>query len=433
MQDLARGLGELCEPGDRAVPPFARLAACLRAAAGARALALAVRGGEGDAAWRLHALAGASGKVLREPAELLRANARDPALPPPLAGALAAASGPCRIPLRGAWPGDFEAAAPGAGQSALVLPIAVRGAPRAALLVLGPAGAGAAEAEPLWLLANLAATALLRDSALERLRRSEAHVQRELQEVARIQRLLLPGEGLRLRGIEVAAQLDTFGLAGGDYYDFMPLTHHFEGEAGRAPGGPDVVGVLVADVTGHGVAAAVEAAMFDAVLRTYAAGPRQAPASVLRYANRHFFSRRGRPHFLTAFGALVDPAREALAYSNAGHPPALLRRPREGNRVEVLRGAAGIPIGVLEDYAFENASCRFGPEDLLVLVTDGVLEAASPAGEPFGLERLERAVREAGAAPAQVVEAVRSAVARHQAGAPVADDRTLVVLRCAAG
>ena len=109
----------------------------------------------------------------------------------------------------------------------------------------------------------------------------------------------------------------------------------------------------------------------------------------------------------------------------------LLESPRYGERmaVEWLDAAAGIPIGVFPDFEWEGAECRFDKDDVLVLYTDGVLEAASESGEHFGAERLEATVRAAPSAPEEMLRAIHEALAAHERGSPPRDDRTLVIVR----
>ena len=209
-------------------------------------------------------------------------------------------------------------------------------------------------------------------------------------------------------------------IAAGDYYDLMPLTE-VEADA------PDLWGAMVGDVSGHGPAAAMEAVQFDAILRTYQGNePPGGPAGALTYANRYFFSRRQRRHFMTVFAALSKPAERVLEYVSAGHPPALLRR---GETIVRLGDDGDIPLGIDRQHRYANSSCEFLPDDLLLVFTDGVHEAADPRGARFGIERIEALLRTAPPEPTAIVEAIRRELFAHQGGALGQDDQTLIVLQ----
>jgi len=421
MSDAAGAFRSLSDSIGRS--PVERLAHFVRELTGEYALALAAPDDGIERTWRISAVFTAAGEAVAAGEDPFRAADSDPRLHPALERACSEASGALRAPAseeRESSGHVLDLAA-----SLVIVPLLRDGQAAAALLL--PADAiDDASLERVWLAANLAATTLARESDLARLARIDARRQREMRDVARIQRRLLPSDEQHIRGVEIVARLDTCELAGGDYYDYARLTHHF-----RPPDydGPDVFSLIVADVTGHGAAAAVEAAMFDALLRTYEGGPEGGPAAVLGFANRHFFTRRGRSHLITAFASLFDPESGLLRYANAGHPPPLVKRTRDGGRIEWLDASAGIPIGVFPDFEWEDATCPIGRDDLLVVYTDGVIEAASDAGEPFGSERLADVVREAPNAPEELLGAIRRAVAEHQKGAAPRDDRTLVVVR----
>jgi phosphoserine phosphatase RsbU/P len=249
----------------------------------------------------------------------------------------------------------------------------------------------------------------------------ESHIE----SLADVQRLLLPDD-LRLRGLEYAVHYQPAEIAAGDYYDLMPL-------GGLAPEGYDAKaraelwGMMLGDVSGHGPAAAMEAVQFDAILRTYRGDePPLGPAGALTYANRYFFSRRQRRHFMTVFAVVSRPDRNELEYVSAGHPPALLRR---GNLLQRLGEDGEIPLGIDRTHRYSNSTCPFGPGDILVAYTDGIPEARDPAGTPFGLERIERIVALSPAEPTAILDALRRALFAHQQCEVGSDDQSLIVLR----
>ncbi len=410
----------------------ARLGAAMRALGDAgrgspeQRLAYVIRACVGDGPWQWAARdpwgswcllgAGLPGAAPGSPAGARRAGDQ-------LAALLEATAEPRRV--SGLPPEDATAKA--LGSELLALPLASGESPSVLLLPAALVEAlDASRRERLWLAASLAATTLIAECDRARLQASEERNRHAVREVAHLQRRLLPAEAVRIRGAEVAASLDAFDVAGGDYYDYMPLSHHFHDDPIGAR--LDHFGAMIADVSGHGAAAAVETAMLDALLRTYPGGPGGGPGGLLTHVNRYFFTREGRSHLITAFCTVCDPLEDRLHFACAGHPPALLKR-GDGSRIETVEEAAGIPIGVLPDFVYEQGSCRFAPGDLLVLFTDGVIEARSPAGEEFGLERLLEVVEAAPSRAAATLEAVRAALGAHQAGAAPRDDRTLLVFR----
>lgn len=247
-----------------------------------------------------------------------------------------------------------------------------------------------------------------------------AALDRELQVVGEIQRSLLPAELPAIEGFELAADYLTSARAGGDYYDFFPLS-----------GG--AWGLFIADVSGHGTPAAVLMAITHAIAHAQP-GTHTPPGVLLASLNRQLtrlYTRAGT--FVTAFYAILDPAARTLTYARAGHnPPRLVR----GTRVESLDGAGSLPMGIVEEQRYAESRLRLERGDLLLLYTDGITEAMAnaPGARPelFGTERLDAVLLEVrGAGAPACLERIRSAVARFTENRPATDDRTLIALRCA--
>jgi sigma-B regulation protein RsbU (phosphoserine phosphatase) len=248
---------------------------------------------------------------------------------------------------------------------------------------------------------------------------------RHISGLADIQRLLQPQE-TRIRGLHYAVHWQPADTAAGDYYDLMPLTHIFNDFIDT---GSDAWGMMIADVSGHGAAAAMEAVQFDAILRTYRGDEEPlGPAGAATYANRYFFSRRQRSHFLTAFGVSVRPDQKTMQWLCAGHPPAIRRRDNEltwlgrGNQAE-------IPLGVLRDHRWRNIDLDWRPGDLLLVYTDGVIEARDAQGQMFGNERLATAFGEAPNDAHAALHVIREALFEHQGRSIGTDDQTLIVIQ----
>ena len=303
--------------------------------------------------------------------------------------------------------------------------------------------------EQLLLHVNLAASLIIRPIALRSLTRQSERQRREIESMADIQKLLLP-DNPQIRGLDYAWHWQPAETAAGDYYEMSNLTPFAPPDF--SPTGDDVWGVIVADVSGHGAAAAMEAVQFDAIMRTYRGdGPSQ-PASALSYANRYFFSRRNRGHFMTVFAALYRPDTRILSYLSAGHPPMLLRRRDSVSQPSAVADAPSqqavptgvgplpsqvislgesdqIPLGVLRDYEYSNNEVTLEPGDLLVLYTDGITEARDRHDRMFGSDRLRELIAIGPESPRALCDSIVAAVAAHQGGPIGGDDQTLIVLR----
>lgn len=250
-----------------------------------------------------------------------------------------------------------------------------------------------------------------------------AGLDRELQAVGEIQRSLLPETLPAIPGFDIAAFYQTSARAGGDYYDFFPLDN----------GG---WGLFIADVSGHGTPAAVLMAITHAIAH---AQPRShtPPAALLSYLNDRLtraYTRGGT--FVTAFYAVLDPAKRTLTYATAGHnPPRLVRN----HAVMSLDAVGSLPLGIVEDQSYEQSTIQLERGDLLVLYTDGITEAIAPTSvqapgehiQLLGVEGLDRVLLQCGAASAQEwINRVQAKVNAFSGNNPPTDDRTLIALRC---
>ncbi len=244
-----------------------------------------------------------------------------------------------------------------------------------------------------------------------------------IESLADVQRLLLP-DSPQIRGIEYAVHYQPADIAAGDYYDLMDLSHLVEPGVDSTL---DAWGLIVGDVSGHGPAAAMEAVQFDAILRTYRGDePPGGPAGALTYANRYFFSRRPRRHFLTAFSALCEPGRNLLTFVSAGHPPAFRRR---GTAVRRIGENGDIPLGVLREHSYTNESIEVMTGDVIVAYTDGLIEATDSQGEAFGIDRVATIIADAPPHAAAIMQALRDALIAHQ-GQPIGrDDQTILAIQ----
>jgi len=271
------------------------------------------------------------------------------------------------------------------------------------------------------LLVNFAVSSLARAEEKKKLQEITNWREQELSEISRLQHLLLPEEDLSIPGIELAFKFKVYKEAGGDYFDVMSLS-----EDKLAPG-PHKFGVMIADVTGHGPSAAVEAAMFDAILRTYK--PEEnigKPAQVIEYVNTHFFTRKNRGKFVTAIAMSYDPQTKTLCYACAGHPYGYIKR---GKTLIRLDQGKDIPIGVLKEYQWSNHEIKLEHHDIIFVYTDVVLETRNAKQEEFGFDRLEKALLAAEACPHCLVDDVEHSLIDFNESDELCDDLTLCAIQ----
>lgn len=241
--------------------------------------------------------------------------------------------------------------------------------------------------------------------------------ERELRIARTIQQSLLPAAPPRVAGLDIAGACLPASNVGGDYYDHVVT-------------GPGTVGLVVADVSGHNIAAALLQTAARSTFRSeiFAGG---SPGNVLARASRTLFDDLTRADlFLTAWYGTVDAATGRITVSDAGHNPALLYRAATG-LVEELSGG-GVPIGVLEDATYDEVSVVLEPGDIVLAYTDGIVEARRPGseGDDYGESRLRACLAASAAGTAQaVVEAILADVALFDGGGAAADDRTLVAVK----
>jgi sigma-B regulation protein RsbU (phosphoserine phosphatase) len=240
-----------------------------------------------------------------------------------------------------------------------------------------------------------------------------ASIREEVRLAAKIQMDLLPKSVPDVRGYEMAGTSIPAQVVGGDYFDFIPL------EGGK-------MGVCLGDVSGKGLPAALLMANVQATLRgqTLLGGD---VASCVRRSNRLLFESTPPEKFVTLFYGALDPANHAFNFSNAGHDhPCLFRN--DGKTVRLESG--GIVLGILPDYAYESGSVVFGPGDVLVIYSDGIVESMDAGNEQFGIGRLTDVIAaNLGESARGILGAIVEAAQRHAGAAPQYDDMTVVVVK----
>jgi sigma-B regulation protein RsbU (phosphoserine phosphatase) len=216
--------------------------------------------------------------------------------------------------------------------------------------------------------------------------------------------------------LDLATHYQSSQRAGGDYYDFFPL-----------PTGK--WGIFIADVSGHGIPAAVLMAVTHCIAHTHP-GPPQPPGKVLDYLNHHLASKytHQNENFITAFYGVYDPADRTLTYACAGHNPPRLKRCQDGTLLALDR-AGGYPLGITSEGAYDECVQQLQPGDQIIFYTDGITEASNPEGKLFGTDRLDQVLENCSLQASALLDSVLRSVEEFANGHQADDDRTLIVAR----
>jgi phosphoserine phosphatase RsbU/P len=245
----------------------------------------------------------------------------------------------------------------------------------------------------------------------------QAQFRRELSEASVAQAALLPEGVTAWRRVEYCGLCRPARGVSGDYYDFFPL-------------GPERLGIVLADVSGKGLAAGLVMASLQGRFQSLAARHGSGVEALVSEINRSLYAATRCDRYATLFYGVFDEGSRTLRYVNAGHPPALIFR-RGGDRrfagVESL-DPTGVVVGLMREVTPQARTAELSAGDVLVIVSDGVLEARRGDGEEFGRERIEAVVRSApDLPPAGLRDALLAEVSRFTGAGPLEDDMTVVV------
>ena len=266
--------------------------------------------------------------------------------------------------------------------------------------------------EVLTLLASQVAIiiekAMLYEQSLERKR-----LQTQLEVARQVQLELLPPRDPQLAGFDISAYNFSTEEVSGDYYDFVQIHE-------------DHLGLVIADVSGKGVPAALLMSFLRASLRA-AIHIGYAPNVAMAKVNYLLWESIENHQFVTAFYGVLDSTNRTLAYTNAGHNPPVLMD-AEGNARFIERG--GIPLGMFQGTRYYEYYLPVEPGQTLVLYTDGATEAASPDGCEYGRDRFEQRVREGRRLSArELIKSLHEDIMEWTGGRGSGDDVTFVVVK----
>lgn len=258
-------------------------------------------------------------------------------------------------------------------------------------------------------------THIMLREARELVSRQLTAVNNELEMAREIQRSILPSDTPKMEGLDIAARYIPMSAVAGDFYDFISVDEKH-------------LGILIADVSGHGLPAALIASMLEVALTAQSPHAFD-PARVLAGLNQSLCG-KFRSHFVTAAYLFVDLEKDIVSYAGAGHPPLLLWRKREGMAREFLEN--GLFLGPFAEATYSSIQLPLEAGDRLLLYTDGILEFKSPAKEEFGKDRLRQFIEaHHGLSADRLVETLISQLWRWAEQAPglaPLDDITLLAI-----
>jgi sigma-B regulation protein RsbU (phosphoserine phosphatase) len=244
-------------------------------------------------------------------------------------------------------------------------------------------------------------------------------MKRDLQIAREIQTWLLPGVPPQIPGLSIAYATRPANTVAGDYYDVFP-------RPGRINEDNRVV-LAVADVAGKSIPAAMLMATFQASLKTLSTAQVALPELVANMNKYACSNSQGGLRFTTAFLGEYDPARHTLDYINAGHNNPILRR--ANGQIERL-DVGGLPIGILADAPYQQATVTIAPGDWLIIFTDGLVEAENARQEEYGEARMLSAIHTGCATtPSEMLNRLMAGLDLFVGNTPQHDDVTCLLIK----
>jgi sigma-B regulation protein RsbU (phosphoserine phosphatase) len=237
---------------------------------------------------------------------------------------------------------------------------------------------------------------------------------REVWIAADIQQKLLPGKMPELKNAALSLySLPARGVSG-DYYDIFKLD-------------ADKVALIIGDVAGKGIPAALVMVMIRSILHLIVSSQREA-ASILSWVNRGITGRIDIDHFATLSYLVFDQEKREIVYANAAHHPLLVYKSRQGKLVEV--DTPGLPIGIERSTVYKQKRFPVEKGDLLLLYTDGVVEAMNQGGEQYTMGRLRRVVEKNSVLPAEeLLDFIKDDLRDFVGPARQHDDQTMLLMK----
>ena len=264
----------------------------------------------------------------------------------------------------------------------------------------------------LMTLASRVASALVNAELYARVSDNEQRMDREMKIAREIQRQLMPDELPSVPPLALAVFFKPVAQLGGDLYDWIQF------DDGR-------IAIVVGDVAGKGAPAALYGAMSSGIIRTRATR-KYPPGQMLELVNKTLYQRPIESQYVALTYSIYEPATRKFTLANSGLPYPLLIRSGQPSFLDV----AGIPLGLFPDSKYDETTLTLQTGDVVVLYSDGLVESRNDAGDDFGMKRLADTVRaNHEKSPADIVKAVRDALAKFIGRRRPHDDRTMIVIK----
>ena len=243
-------------------------------------------------------------------------------------------------------------------------------------------------------------------------------VQRSLAQASMIQQNLVPKSNPQIEGYDIAGKSIWCDETSGDYYDFLQ-----PGEWEQ-----EKIGIVVADVIGHGISSALLMTTARAFFRERVLSPGSSTALVADVNQRLVRDIEELNLFITLFYSEIDIQEKCFRWVHAGHEPAMLYDPAEDS-FEAL-GGEGLPLGVMENCVYRESEKQLHPGQIILIGTDGIKETHNEQNELFGAERFNRVIRDHAHKPAnEIIKEMFDALASFRFPVERKDDETLVVIK----
>jgi sigma-B regulation protein RsbU (phosphoserine phosphatase) len=234
-----------------------------------------------------------------------------------------------------------------------------------------------------------------------------------------VQQNLLPKINPQIDGLDIAGNSIYCDETGGDYYDFLEV----------GPPGEKKIGVVVGDVSDHGIPSALLMATARALIRQRCSAFGRIDRIVSDVNRQLAQDVRDSGRFMTLFYAEIERSHNTIRWVNAGHEPAMIFDPVTGTFSD-LNGGNNLALGVFEDTDFKEAQQEIAPGQIILIATDGIWEARNPKGEMFSKHRIHDIIRRNAAKTASDIQnAILDSLKRFQKDVKLEDDMTLVVIK----
>jgi serine phosphatase RsbU (regulator of sigma subunit) len=249
---------------------------------------------------------------------------------------------------------------------------------------------------------------------LSTLQMLSARITEEVDRASKIQRDLLPPPDFYNGDIRLSAEVITSSEIGGDFYDYFHL-------------GEGRLGLVVADVSGHGVQAGMVTTAAKASLHSLIGKRVTTPADLLYGMNNAILATARQSLLMTCLIIVIDTVNGEIVLANAGHNfPYIIRC--HGAGPEMIQDVAGFPLGFEENCSYQEVICDFHPGDTLFLYSDGIVECTDSQGDEFGYQRLERILSKAGDySPRELLNLIKRSAELFTGSTAFEDDVTLLI------